>query len=207
MRYSFIITAVILITTYSQAQKLSSTSLSTLKSYMSGSFNSALQAKNDSDYYEIHLHMQPIWENTKDGFWLYVEQAISNALSKPYRQRIYHVSIKNDSTIVSKVYEIKSPLRFAGAFNNTELLRELTIDSLDERQGCAINLHWRNNNTFVGSTNQQDCASSLRGANYATSEVVISNSMMVSWDRGWDTNHKQVWGAVKAGYQFVKQRD
>jgi hypothetical protein len=174
---------------------------------MSGSFNSALQAKNDSDYYEIHLHMQPIWENTKDGFWLYVEQAMSNALSKPYRQRIYHVSIKNDSTIVSKVYEIKSPLRFAGAFNNTELLRELTIDSLDERQGCAIDLHWRNNNTFVGSTNQQDCASSLRGANYATSEVVISNSMMVSWDRGWDTNHKQVWGAVKAGYQFVKQRD
>jgi hypothetical protein len=174
---------------------------------MSGSFNSALQAKNDSDYYEIHLHMQPIWENTKEGFWLYVEQAMSTALSKPYRQRIYHVSIKNDSTIVSKVYEMKSPLRFAGAFNNTTLLSALTIDSLDERQGCAINLHWRNNNTFVGSTNEQDCASSLRGATYATSEVVISNSMMVSWDRGWDNNHKQVWGAVKAGYQFLKQRD
>ncbi|MFN7845911.1 MAG: CpcT/CpeT family chromophore lyase, partial [Bacteroidota bacterium] len=103
MRYIFIITAFILNTTCSQAQKIYATSLSTLKSYMSGSFNSALQAKNDSDYYEIHLHMQPIWENTKEGFWLYVEQAMSTALSKPYRQRIYHVSIKNDSTIVSKV--------------------------------------------------------------------------------------------------------
>jgi len=178
--------------------------LALLKSYMSGSFNSALQAKNDSDFYEIHLQMKPIWEDGKDGFWLYVEQAIVSALDKPYRQRIYHVSIKDDSTIVSKVFEMKNPLRFAGAYKNTDLLKSLTKDSLEAREGCGIMLHYRPNKTFVGSTLNKDCLSSLRGANYATSEVIISSDLLISWDRGWDNTNKQVWGAVKSGYRFVK---
>jgi CpeT protein len=27
---------------------------------------------------------------------------------------------------------------------------------------------------------------------------------LLSWDRGWDVNGKQVWGAEKGGYIFVK---
>jgi hypothetical protein len=191
----------------SAQKKINQRDLATLKSYMSGAFNSAMQAKNDSDFYEIHLHMQPIWEERKDGFWLYVEQAIVSALDKPYRQRIYHVSLLDDSTIVSKVFEMKSPLRFAGAYKNVELIKSLSLDSLEARAGCAIFLHARSNGNFVGSTNNQDCLSSLRGASYATSEVVINNEKLVSWDRGWDVNGKQMWGAVKSGYQFVKQKD
>jgi hypothetical protein len=205
-KLSLFLVAVLPIFAHAQV-KLNQENLVTLKSYMSGTFNSAIQAKNDSDFYEIHLHMQPIWEESKDGFWLYVEQAIVSALDKPYRQRIYHVSLANDSTIVSKVYEMKSPLRFAGAFKNVDLLKSLTIDSLEAREGCAILLHARNNNTFVGSTKDKDCLSSLRGASYATSEVIISSTMLVSWDRGWDNTGKQMWGAVKSGYQFVKQKD
>jgi hypothetical protein len=28
---------------------------------------------------------------------------------------------------------------------------------------------------------------------------------MVSWDQGWNGEGKQVWGATKGGYIFVKQ--
>lgn len=186
-------------------QHVGQAELELLRSHMSGSFSSALQAKNDSDFYEIHLHMKPIWEDRKDGFWLYVEQAIVSALDKPYRQRIYHVSLLNDTTLSSSVFELKSPLRFAGAYNNVDLLKSLTADSLEAREGCTIYLHPRSNHTFVGSTFQQACLSSLRGATYATSEVVISKDLLVSWDRGWDSQGKQVWGAVSSGYQFVKE--
>lgn len=193
---------------YGLAQKkVNSQDLLVLKSYMSGAFSSELQSKNDSDFYNIHLHMKPIWDDRKDGFWLYVEQAMVSALDKPYRQRIYHVSLLNDTTIVSKVFEMKSPLRFAGAYKNVELLKALTIDSLEARAGCSILLHVQDNGSFVGSTQKQDCLSSLRGASYATSEVIINKTMLLSWDRGWDTNGKQMWGAVKSGYQFVKQKD
>jgi hypothetical protein len=204
MKYIFVLLFSLMITNVSAQKTLDAQDLNTLKSYMTGSFSSALQAKNDSDFYEIHLKMKPIWEERKDGFWLYVEQAIVSALDKPYRQRIYHVSLLNDTTIISEVFEMKSPLRFAGAHKNISLLKLLSTDSLEARAGCAILLHARSNGTFVGSTKDKDCTSTLRGATYATSEVVINKQKLISWDRGWDAQGKQMWGAVKSGYQFVK---
>ncbi len=41
---------------------------------------------------------------------------------------------------------------------------------------------------------------------YTTSEVVLSSDRMVSWDRGWDAEGKQAWGAEKGGYVFIKRR-
>ena len=61
-----------------------------------------------------------------------------------------------------------------------------------------------NNGSYEGSTNGKDCQSDLRGAKYATSEVVISDEGIKSWDRGYDENDKQVWGAEKGGYVFKK---
>jgi len=188
-------------------KKIVKEDLNRLKLYMSGSFNSELQSKNDSDFFNIHLTMKPIWEDRTDGFWLYVEQAIVSSLDRPYRQRIYHVNIFNDTVIKSEVFEMKSPLRFAGAFKDISKLKSLTLDSIESRTGCAILLKVQKDKSFIGSTNQQDCASSLRGATYATSEVLIFEDKLVSWDRGWDKDAKQVWGAVKWGYQFIKQKN
>ncbi|MCK5454144.1 MAG: hypothetical protein KAJ16_07275 [Calditrichia bacterium] len=55
-----------------------------------------------------------------------------------------------------------------------------------------------------GSTRGNDCQSSLRGTAYATSEVTIRKTELISWDRGFDSNDQQVWGAEKAGYIFKK---
>ncbi len=178
-----------------------------LKNRMEGFFTSELQAKKDTGYYNIHLHVAQIWPRSEDGYWLYVEQAIAAALNKPYRQRIYHLYRQDDITIVSKVFEMDSPQRFAGAFNNTELLNGLTKDSLNDRQGCAIYLRKDKSGNFFGATPGKNCLSSLSGAAYATSEVAIYEDKLVSWDRGWDKQNKQVWGAEKSGYQFVKQKE
>lgn len=37
--------------------------LQQLKIYMTGSFNAAAQASRDSNYFDITLHMYPIWPN------------------------------------------------------------------------------------------------------------------------------------------------
>jgi CpeT protein len=50
-----------------------------------------------------------------------------------------------------------------------------------------------------------NCPSNLRGATYATSEVVVQHDKMISWDRGFDSRDKQVWGAEKGGYIFMKE--
>jgi len=188
-------------------EKVDDRDLLELKSRMEGTFTSEIQAKSDSDYFNIHLNMSAIWERSEDGYWLYVEQAVASALNKPYRQRIYHLYRQNDITLVSKVYEINSPMRFAGACSNPELLTGLTKDSLIDRQGCAIYLRKDKSGNFSGSTPGKECLSSLRGAAYATSEVVIHEDKLISWDRGWDKDDKQVWGAEKGGYQFIRKKE
>ena len=73
---------------------------------------------------------------------------------------------------------------------------------LTERVGCTIYLKRRDDGAFEGSTLGRLCTSTLRGASWASSEVVITESGLVSWDRGWDEAGAQVWGAEKAGYRF-----
>jgi hypothetical protein len=74
------------------------------------------------------------------------------------------------------------------------------------RAGCAIYLRKKSKNHFSGSTPEKECLSSLRGATYATSEVEIKKNLIESWDRGWNAEDKQVWGAEKGPYLFIKKR-
>jgi len=188
-------------------QKVTDIDLTELKDRMVGAFSSEAQAKRDTGYYNIYLHMSPIFTDRKDGYWLYVEQAVAKALQRPYRQRIYHVYRQDDSTLVSKVFEMDKPLRFAGAWSNTTLLGSLSVDSLIDRKGCAIFLHKNKDGNFAGATPGKECLSSLRGATYATSEVEIYVDKLLSWDRGWNNEDMQVWGAEKGGYQFIKVKE
>ena len=177
--------------------------LDKLKSWMTGSFNSEAQAELDTNFYNIHLEMVQIWSERNDAIWLYVEQAASWALEKPYRQRVYRVSANDDGTFESEIFTFNDPLRFTGAWKNDNPLSELSPDSLLEREGCGLILHLEGE-AFVGSTSEKNCLSELRGAVYATSEVRIEKTVLTSWDRGFDVNDEQVWGAVTGPYIFKK---
>lgn len=192
------------ITAFTQAQTKITKQSKALAAMLAGAYHNKTQAAADSDFFEIHLQMKPIWSERKDGSWLYVEQAVAKALDKPYRQRIYKVYQREDGTLVSEIFSLPNPLRFAGAHKNEKLLTGLTIDSLLSRGGCEVLLK-PTSKGFEGATIPKNCPSDLRGAKYATSEVVVTDKQLISWDRGYDANDKQVWGATKGGYIFDKQ--
>ena len=175
-----------------------------LYTLMTGKFSSAVQAKNDSDYYEISLIMYPIWEKDADIKWLYVEQAVASMADKPYRQRVYRVSALGNGKFESKVYELPKPEDFVFSWKDGKAFEQLSESDLIERQGCAIILEKNAEGCFEGSTNKDDCKSDFRGAAYASSIVSVCSDQLVSWDQGWNDNDEQVWGAVKGGYQFDK---
>ena len=139
--------------------------------------------------------MKPIAINN-DGYWFYVEQSMAAMQEKPYRQRVYHLYIQDDTTIMSKVFEVKNSSQYINAWKDESKLKNITTDSLIDRQGCGIFLHKQQDKTFKGSTPFKECLSTLRGATYATSEVTIYKNKLVSWDRGWDKNDKQVLIAI-----------
>lgn len=176
-----------------------------LVDYMVGSFSSKEQAGKDSSYFNIELEMVQIWKDRTDGPWIYVEQAVAETKDKPYRQRVYQLRKRNDGKIESLVYTIPDPLRFAGDYKKEFPLLRLTPDSLILKEGCEVVLYQADNGYFEGGTIDNNCSSDLRGASYATSEVMIDKDKMISWDRGFDESGKQVWGATDGGYIFKKK--
>jgi CpeT protein len=176
-----------------------------LVDYMTGSFSSEEQAEKDSNYFNIELEMVQLWKDRTDGPWLYIEQAVAESKDKPYRQRVYQLRKRNDGKIESLVYTILDPLRFAGDYKKEFPLLRLTPDSLILKEGCEVVLYQADNGYFEGSTVDKNCGSDLRGARYATSEVMIDKDKMISWDRGFDENGNQVWGATEGGYIFKKK--
>jgi CpeT protein len=175
-----------------------------LVSWMTGSFSSEEQSKSDTSYFDIRLEIVRIWPEKKGEAWLYVEQAMASKKDKPYRQRVYRVRKTGENVYESAIYMLADPLRFAG---HPEAVAVLPIDSLQLKDGCAVLLHWDDaRGGFVGATGAKSCPSDLRGASYATSEVELSENMLLSWDRGFNAEGVQVWGAEKGGYRFVKKK-
>lgn len=173
---------------------------------MTGTFSSAAQAAAHPEHYaEIRLIMLPIWIDRSDAWWFYVEQAAAGALDRPYRQRIYRVSPLGEEQYRSEVYTLPGdPLAYAGAWRDERPLADLRPADLTLREGCSIHLRRTGPEEFVGSTVGAGCASTLRGAAYATSEVRITPQRMESWDRGFDEQGNQVWGAPEGPYIFDK---
>jgi hypothetical protein len=67
-------------------------------------------------------------------------------------------------------------------------------------------LQRKGRNRFEGKTSEGTCPSDLRNAAYATSEVKLDRKKMCSWDRGYNKEGKQVWGATKGAYIFRRIR-
>ena len=172
---------------------------------MQGSFDSKNQSLTDSNYYDITLHMYPVWDN--QGNFLYVEQSVSTMQETPYRQRIYEIKTSSDSTFTSIIYRLPNDSLFVGAWKDSSLFRDLKKSELKKLDGCEVNLKKVGKNHYLGATNEKSCSSVLYGAVYANSRVEIFNDKIISWDRGFDINDNQIWGAKDGGYVFNKIKD
>jgi hypothetical protein len=154
--------------------------LDLLVKWMTGSFSCEEQANLDTNYFNIELEMAQIWRDRTDGPWIYVEQAVAEYKDKPYRQRVYQLKRRSDGKIESIVYVIPYPLRFTGDYKKRNPLLRIAPDSLGLREGCKVVLFRVDEGYFTGSTEDKNCISNLRGARYATSEVLIKEDRLIS---------------------------
>jgi len=191
----------ILLTPVVEATDEDTSDLDLLASWMTGNFSSAAQAAEDPEFFEVSLHMAPIWTDRTDGRWLYIEQAVSEHQDRPYRQRVYRLVELAPGLFENQIFTLPDPTSVIGVWLTQNPLTELGPGDLEERDGCAILLRRRDGN-FIGSTLASLCTSTLRGASYATSEVVVTPEGVVSWDRGFAADGSQVWGPTKGGYVF-----
>ncbi|MGB0136824.1 MAG: chromophore lyase CpcT/CpeT [Flavobacteriales bacterium] len=179
--------------------------LDRLQTLMTGHFTSAAQSATDSNYVDITLHMNPIWASDSNRFWLYVEQAATSNLDRPYRQRVYAVQQLEDSVFRSDMFNLPVDSLVIGFKGQEEYWDSLHPDSLTLKQDCEVYLALHPDGTYQGSTKGKGCSSTLYGASYATSEVTISADQIQSWDRGLDSLDVYIWGAEYGPYIFDRQ--
>lgn len=173
---------------------------------LTGVFDSREQAASDPEnYFEIRLVTAPIWPGRDDGRWLYVEQAAFSALDRPYRQRVYHIHQDGEGNLWSDVYTLPDPGSAVACWLDDEPLSGIGPAQLETREGCSILLERTETGAFEGGTIGEGCSSSIGGAAYATSSVMLTPGLLTSWDQGWNTDGEQVWGATKGGYRFIRQ--
>ena len=199
--FGLLVFSLVLLFACSTSRNLKSDPTNELLQLMSGSFNSEQQAEADSSYFNITLHMYPVWQKS-DERWLYVEQAVTTAQDRPYRQRMYKLEQLSENTFKSSVYRLAEEEKFIGKYNSPEYFDAFDSSILEERKGCAVYLTRKEKGVYAGSTKEKECESSLRGASYATSIVRVEKGKIESWDQGFDASDNQVWGAVTGGYIF-----
>lgn len=171
---------------------------------LTGRFDSADQARSSPGFAAIQVVACPADVPVLGPRVLYVEQARMESPDVPERQRVLVLEPGEplESAAVSRVFELAVPGSSVGACGLAVRPR-FTRDELVERVGCSMALR-SDGTVWRGSTSGRGCPSTLGGATYVTSEVVLDTLGYRAWDRGFDASGAQRWGE-SGPYVFVRR--
>lgn len=174
-----------------------------LAQWLEGRFDSSAQSVRDRRYFDVTLAVCAVSAPGVGATALYVEQALRGRA--PYRQRLYVIDSGADGARVaqSRVFEFVDPSSVVGLCDR-EGAQSVEVDAVIERAGCTVTLALEGDH-FVGETSGRECLSTLMGASYATTQITLSAQRLESWDRGFDSADRQVWGATAGPYQFERR--
>jgi len=170
-----------------------------------GRFDSAAQASADPAYRALQLTACRVSAPELGPSVFYVEQAQMEELERPMRQQLQVIEprVPSGTLAAIRVFDLKLPEYSVGLCTRHQT-GVYTRAEVQERVGCTVTLLW-SGTSFHGETSGTACPSTLRGARYATSDVVLDEAGMRIWDRGFDASGRQVWGPDKGPYVFKRR--
>ena len=185
-----------------ETKKKQDLQLQSFATVLSGKFSSKEQASREPGYSAVIFSNTPIWRE-RSGYWFYQELYDAEKNTSVYYQRIINVKRVDSLIISSTSYMIPNQKKYKNAWKNPQVLNHLTKDSLAIRNGCDV--HFKNtvSSIYQGKTQKGTCLSSFsEKISYTTSDILISKNKISSWDRGYDSNGKQIWGKIQGPYIF-----
>ncbi len=140
-------------------------------------------------------------ETSGASVFLYQEQALTRDLTKPYRQRFLQIAPSPLSQSVRSLsFRPSNPEAWSGFCNKPLATRVIQPKDLGTPV-CSVFLK-RAGEGYVGNTPVDGCPANVRGAVRITNHIILHPNGMDTWDRGFDADGKQVWGAKTESYQF-----
>lgn len=143
-------------------------------------------------------------ENTKKNpkvVFLYQEQAMSQNLAKPYRQRFLKIAPSADNqSIESQSFKPPTTEALIGLCSKPEAKRVVKLNDIGAAK-CSVFLKPDGEN-YIGETPKAGCPSDYKGAVKVTNRIVLHSTGMDTLDRAFDAAGNQVWGSKGEPYQF-----
>lgn len=185
-----------------QPGPLSQRNVDAVVEYLTRTMDTTAQAERNPRYVGVQMTTCPIQITglaAEEGVYLYQEQALSDSLASPYRQRFLHIVLNDGATrIESRTFKPSIPENWTGLCQQAEPV----VDAIELGNWvCTIGLR-PSSLGYVGSTPEEGCPVNLRGAVRLTNTIVLHQDGMDTWDRGFDVNGIQVWGARAEPYQY-----
>ncbi len=176
--------------------------------YLTGVMDTTQQAAAIADAPSVRMttcevEVEEIEEinQTSPMIFLYQEQAMTDKLDKPYRQRFLKIAEDdNQQQVESITFKPQQPKKLIGFCNQPKSQRVITMAELGENH-CSVFLE-KKGSGYLGETQPEGCASNYRGAVKITNTITLDKTGMDTLDRGFDGSGKQVWGAENRPYQF-----
>ncbi len=178
-----------------------------LEKYITGKLDTSDHAVEDHEFYNItlkHCRVTLDAPGAANNVYLYVEQSRSEMQDRPYRKRFMRLApLARAGQVTSSIYEVEGADQYLGLCDKSAAERVVPASIFSNQSKCTVFLT-QNGNNFFGSTPLQGCVSNHNGATYMTNKTEVSDGFMSSWDRGFNAEGKQMWGAVKGPYMFKR---
>lgn len=175
-------------------------------SHLLGVMDTSAQAAANSKSANVRMttckiQVRDATERDRNVTFLYQEQALSQKLEQPYRQRFLRIapSLERQS-VRSLSFRPTQAETWIGLCSQPEAQRVVTLQDLGTPV-CSVWLQ-KSGINYVGLTPAEGCSANVRGAVKITNRIVLHDTGMDTWDRGFDAAGKQVWGAASDSYQF-----
>ena len=140
------------------------------------------------------------------GVGFYSEQVYDYDLWSPYRQGLHRLVDRGDDVYIEN-YSLKDAENYAGSGHNRDILLTIPSDCIERRNNCSM-VFKKEGTLFRGSVEPgNNCLIERKGIQtYLVSEVELTETTWVSWDRGMDIKtNQQIWGSAAGPLKFEKR--
>ena len=173
-------------------------------SHLDGAMDTSAQANKNPQAPNVRITSCKVTVDAQannDQAFLYQEQALSQKLNQPYRQRFLRIAPSADRrSVESAVFKPPTPKAWTGLCAKPEAERIVRMSDVG-KSTCSVFLQ-RQADKYVGDTKAGGCPSDWKGATRITNHIVLHQAGMDTLDRGFDAAGKQIWGAKDEPYQF-----
>ena len=174
---------------------------------MAGDFSNRQQSDADpKNYAHIRIFFRPLPWDFFSGIGFYSEQVYDYDLWTPYRQGVHRLVDRGDHIYIEN-YSLKEAEYYAGSGHNRDILLTIPSDGIERRHNCSM-VFYKDREIFRGSVEPGNkCFIHRKGVKtYLVSDVELTETTWISWDRGMDLdNHQQIWGSAVGPLKFAKR--